>query len=166
MRPHGFRKVSSELAHRAAVVLKAKHPGVYDHLTPEHFSRALLGHTLRQTIADVYRSLYRERLTSLTVDEAWAIVRAGSEGSRGGTDGESCDDKTLRRIADLATEIESLEAQDATLAAFAARAEDAVATHLHNERAAISTQRAARARELASLAVQLRQSGDQIESGG
>jgi hypothetical protein len=74
MRPHGLRKTSSELAHQAAVALKTKHPGVYDHLTPEHFSRALLGHRLVQSVADVYRSLDPQRLTSLVVEEAWQIL--------------------------------------------------------------------------------------------
>jgi integrase len=74
VRPHAFRKAASELAHQGAVALKKKHPGVYDHLTPEHFSRALLAHTLAQSTADVYRSLDAERLTSLVVEEAWAII--------------------------------------------------------------------------------------------
>lgn len=82
MRPHGFRKAASELAHQGAVALKKRQPGIYDHLTPEHFSRALLGHTLVKGVADVYRSLDPQRLTSLVVDEAWRIIR-GTEPERG-----------------------------------------------------------------------------------
>jgi len=73
-RPHGFRHTAQQLIQRAAVELKAENPGAFDHLTPDDFSRAVLGHTLTRTTPDVYRDLDRSRLAYAVVDKAWAIL--------------------------------------------------------------------------------------------
>ena len=73
-RPHGFRHTAQQLIQRAAVELKAESPGAFDHLTPEDFSRAVLGHTLTRSTPDVYRDLDRGRLAYAVVDKAWQIL--------------------------------------------------------------------------------------------
>lgn len=114
MRPHGFRKAASELAHQGAVALKKRHPGIYDHLTPEHFSRALLGHTLVKGVADVYRSLDPHRLTSLVVEEAWKILW-------GAETGENAEEPRVPQPADIdALGIDLLRLGRATSDPFAA----------------------------------------------
>ena len=73
-RPHAYRHTAQQLIQRAAVEVKAENPGAYDHLTPEDFSRAVLGHTLNRSTPDVYRDLDRRRLTYAVVDKAWEIL--------------------------------------------------------------------------------------------
>ena len=73
-RPHAYRHTAQQLIQRAAVEVKAENPGAYDHLTPEDFSRAVLGHTLTRSTPDVYRDLDRRRLTYAVVDKAWEIL--------------------------------------------------------------------------------------------
>ena len=73
-RPHAYRHTAQQLIQRAAIEVKAENPGAYDHLTPEDFSRAVLGHTLTRSTPDVYRDLDRRRLTLAVVDRAWGIL--------------------------------------------------------------------------------------------
>jgi hypothetical protein len=73
-RPHAYRHTAQQLIQRAAVEVKAENPGAYDHLTPEDFSRAVLGHTLTRSTPDVYRDLDRRRLTFAVIDKAWEIL--------------------------------------------------------------------------------------------
>ena len=54
-----MRHLSEQVAQRAAIELKAEKPGALDHYTPEDFSRALLGHSLQRSVADVYRDVNR-----------------------------------------------------------------------------------------------------------
>lgn len=146
VRPHGFCKASSELAHRAAVILKTTHPGVYDHLTPEHFSRALLGHALTHTVADVYRSLDRERLTSLAVEIAWTVLRGIP------SEDEALQTRNDGALVDALADLGRLEAQDAALAAVASRVDAEVASEIQAERLRVAADFAVCARTIATLA--------------
>ena len=73
-RPHAYRHTAQQLVERAAVEVKAANPGVFDHVTPQDFTRAVLGHALTRSTPDVYRDLDRRRLSFAVVDRAWQIL--------------------------------------------------------------------------------------------
>ena len=73
-RPHAYRHTAQQLIERAAVELKAERPAEFGHLTPQDFTRAVLGHQLTRSTPDVYRDLDRRKLTFAVVDKAWAIL--------------------------------------------------------------------------------------------
>jgi len=105
-RPHGFRHTAQQLIQRAAVELKAENPGAYDHLTPEDFSRAVLGHALTRSTPDVYRDLDRSRLAYAVVDKAWEILW-GQGTARMGLDPDAIT-KSRDRVRSLRTTIGAL----------------------------------------------------------
>lgn len=106
-RPHAYRHTAQQLIQRAAVEVKAENPGAYDHLTPEDFSRAVLGHTLTRSTPDVYRDLDRRRLTFAVVDKAWEILW-GEGTTRTGLDPGAIT-KSRDRIRSLRTAIAALD---------------------------------------------------------
>jgi integrase len=108
-RPHGFRHTAQQLLERAAVELKAENPGAFDHLKPEDFSRAVLGHTLTRSTPDVYRDLDRSKLTHLVVDKAWEILW-GNGGVRTGVDPEAIQ-QARERVESLRRMIRALESE-------------------------------------------------------
>ena len=106
-RPHAYRHTAQQLIQRAAVEVKAENPGAFDHLTPEDFSRAVLGHTLTRTTPDVYRDLDRPRLTFAVVDKAWEILW-GEGTTRTGLDPAAIT-KSRDRVRSLRTLIASFD---------------------------------------------------------
>lgn len=106
-RQHGLRHTAQQLNQRAAVELKAENPGVFDHLTPEDFSRAVLGHSLARSTPDVYRDLDRSKLTHLVADKAWQILW-GAGTARTGLDPEAIK-KARERMEVLSRAVSLLE---------------------------------------------------------
>jgi integrase len=106
-RPHAYRHAAAQLIQRAAVEVKVENPGAFDHLTPEDFSRAVLGHTLTRSTPDVYRDLDRRRLTFAVVDKAWEILW-GEEIVRKGLDPHAIA-KNRDRVRSLRSAIGALD---------------------------------------------------------
>jgi len=82
-RPHALRHTAEQVLQAAAAKLKAENPGRFDHLTPDDFARAVLGHSLQRTISDTYRDLDRETLSFEVIDTAWQILWGNGSAKRG-----------------------------------------------------------------------------------
>jgi hypothetical protein len=114
-RAHGLRHTSEVLIQQAAVQLKMESPGRFDHYTPEDFSRAMLGHALERSVADVYRDVSREKLSYLVVDTAWSILW-GEGTARLGIDPYAITD-TRERVETLRAAMTALSGEQRRLTA-------------------------------------------------
>ncbi len=167
-RPHALRHTSEKLIQRAAVELKAEHPGLLDHVTPDDFARAVLGHTLTRTTSDVYRDLDRERLTFLVIDKAWEILW-GTGTTRMGIDPQAVK-HARERVEAVETVIRALDRQllqhvreQTTLAEKARRLQGDDLARLEITSRALAADTLALERELAQAQTQLEQSRAELE---
>jgi hypothetical protein len=123
--PHAFRHTAYAAAKRAGVKAKELRPVEFAHIDPEDFARAVCGHSLQQSLKDVYRDLHQTRLARAAVEQAWPALWQG--GKRHGLNPETIvrhrnETQVLSiAIAELERELSTLHARQNALADRATR---------------------------------------------